>query len=445
MKKLKLVFCIATALLCMVLLLCACETDNGNTPTDTTPTSGFGTTTPEPETTAPAPELVTVIENGETEYALLRGQDVNDAQQKLFSQFFAELKQRTGCEIKFTEALERVEIDPDAKEILLGDTNRPESIALFDKLVAAGGNRFGISMTGTKLAVTGTSIYQTYLGLDYFFNNCVNSEGAVIVEQGFEYISDSSDVKNWTLDMLLEQGIKPSFVGTDELFKISPQKGFSVMQGGGTDGKYAYIALICKALTPEQGKIFKFDLETKELVKVSEGLLTAHTNDITYDSKNHRLVISRCTEEDGWRGVSFVDPDTLELIETIMIPTGFRAIDYLPTTNQYVLGINYSFVITDENFNTVSSFPCQDPQYTTQGCYSDEKYIYDVRYISKSDVHYIVIYTMDGQYIGTVPVYGFPNVEPENLFFYNGDFIMGCNKASRVYKLELVPENYWGE
>lgn len=448
MKNFKLIICIIAALLCFSLILCACKTEDGNASDDTTAPTALGTTSAEPETTVPAPTLVTLIDNGKTEYTLMRYQDVDAAQQRLFSQFFIELKKQTGCEMKFTEALEKLEIDPEAKEILLGNTNRPESIELLDKLNAAGGNRFGICMKGTKLAVTGTSIYQMYLGLEYFFNNFVKTEGesvSVVVEQNFEYISESSETDGWTLDELLEQGRSPAFITTDALFAIKPNKGYSVLQGGGTDGRYAYIALINKALTPEQGKIFKYDLETNELVKVSEPLLTAHTNDITYDSKNHRLVISRCTADDGYRGVSFVDPDTLELIENIEISTGFRAVDYLPTTNQYVLGVNYFFVITDENFNTIRTFQCQDPQYTTQGCYSDEKYIYDVRYLSKSDVHYIVVYTMDGTYVGTMPVYGPSNAEPENMFAYNGGLIMACNKTNRAYTLEIVPESYWGE
>lgn len=422
-------------------LLCACGANGGNISDTTTAQSGVDTSaSPETEST---PELVTIIENGATEYVLLRYQDVDAAQQNLFSQFFKQLIKLTECNMKFTEALEKAEIDAEAKEFLLGNTNRPESVELLQKLTDAGGNRFGISMKGTKLAITGTSVYQMYLGLEYFFANFVTADGAVVVEQGFEFISESSESNHWTLDMLLEQGKSPAFVTTDALFAIKPNKGYSVLQGGGTDGRYAYIALINKALTPQQGKIFKYDLETNELVKVSEPLLTAHTNDITYDSKNHRLVISRCTADDGYRGLSFVDPDTLELIETIEISVGFRAIDYLPTTNQYVLGVNYFFVITDENFNTISTFQCNDPQYTTQGCYSDEKYIYDVRYLSGSNVHYMVVHTMDGTYVGTMPIYGPPNAEPENMFAYNGGLILACNKTNRAYTLEVVPETYW--
>lgn len=441
MKNIKFICCIAAVLLCLG--LCACGAEGEHEHPDTGVLSDVDTTTAAPETTAPAPELVTIIENGATEYVLLRYQDIDAAQQNLFTQFFKQLIKLTECNIKFTEALEKAEIDAEAKEFLLGNTNRPESVELLQKLTDAGGNRFGISMKGTKLAITGTSVYQMYLGLEYFFANFVTADGAVVVEQGFEYISESSENNHWTLDMLLEQGKSPAFVTTDALFAIKPNKGYSVLQGGGTDGRYAYIALINKALTPEQGKIFKYDLETNELVKVSEPLLTAHTNDITYDSKNHRLVISRCTADDGYRGLSFVDPDTLELIETIEISVGFRAIDYLPTTNQYVLGVNYFFVITDENFNTISTFQCNDPQYTTQGCYSDEKYIYDVRYLSGSNVHYMVVHTMDGTYVGTMPIYGPPNAEPENMFAYNGGLILACNKTNRAYTLEVVPETYW--
>ena len=129
------------------MLLCACGANGGNISDTTTAQSGVDTSaSPETEST---PELVTIIENGETEYVLLRYQDVDAAQQNLFTQFFQQLIKLTGCNIKYTEALEKAEIDAQAKEFLLGNTNRPESIELRQKLTDAGGNRFGISMKGT--------------------------------------------------------------------------------------------------------------------------------------------------------------------------------------------------------------------------------------------------------------------------------------------------------
>ncbi len=441
MKLFKIITVFLLAVLCLALVSC----NGGDDPVDTTPAD----TTPVAQETTPAPAVMEILaQNGQTEYSVLRSEKANGGEVSLFSAFYTRLCQVTDCKFEFTEALERVQPDPAAFEILLGKTNRPESQALTDKLTAAGGTRFGISMSENKLAIIGTSTYQTYLGLDYLLNNFVTEgDGGVTleIEQGFEYISEDNGRNYFDVDTLIAMGKGMNYVYTDPLVKKLPaiKLGYSVMQGGGTDGKYAYLAVINKSVTPEHAVIYKYDLKTLELVKTSEPIPTCHTNDITYDSKNHRLVISRCTADDGYLGICIVDPDTLELKETITTSVVNRAVQYIPEKDQYLFASNWTLTLTDSEFNPVSSFVCKDPQYTTQGCYCDGKYTYDVRYVKNSKVHYVVIHKMDGTYIGTVPVTGLPAAEPENMFVYEGRFIMGCYKTNGLFEIELLPENWW--
>ena len=441
MKLLKILTVLLMAVLCLALASC----NGGDGPTDTTPAD----TTPVVEETTPAPAvMVTLAQNGQTEYSVIRSEKADGGEVSLFSAFYAQLCKVTDCEFEFSEALERVEPDGAAFEILLGKTNRPESQALLDKLTAAGGTRFGISMSENKLAIVGTSTYQTYLGLDYLLNNFVTeSEGGVTfeVEQGLEYISEDTEKAYFDVYTLAKNDMGMTYIYIQTLIKkLPPQKpGYSVMQGGGTDGKYAYIALINKSVTPEHSIIYKYDLATLELVKTSEPIPTCHTNDITYDSKNRRLIISRCTADDGYLGICIVDPDTLELKETVTTSVVNRAVHYIPEKDQYLFASNWTLTVTDSDFKPISSFVCKNPQYTTQGCYCDGKYTYDVRYVSKSSVHYVVIHAMSGTYMGTAPVVGLPASEPENMFVYDGRFIMGCNKTNSLYEIELLPEKWW--
>ncbi|MBQ9079509.1 MAG: hypothetical protein IJY27_00375 [Clostridia bacterium] len=444
MKLFKLILCML--LLCLCLAACGQGGDNGDGTTLADDASDVTTT--EAITTAPEPAvMIDIVADGKSDYVVARSEDVNGSEQQLFVKFYQELCKRTGVDFKYTELLNRAEIDTSAKEILLGNTNRAESVELLDKLNAAGGNRFGILLKGNKLAIAGTSTYQTYLGLDYLMTNFLTGDegsASLAIEEDFEYISESSENSGFDIDSLIESGKGIAFVMKEALFKVPSAGGYAVMQGGCTDGRYAYIGMLNKTKSPELAKIYKYDLETMKVVKVSDALDTSHTNDIAYDSKNHRLAISRCTGDENWCGISFVDPDTLELIENIRITVGHRAIEYLPSTNEYLLAANWSITRTDENFNVISSFNCSDPQYTSQGCYSDEKYVYDVRYVSGSNsLHYIVIHKLDGTYIGTVPVYGLANLEPEHMFRYNGRYMMGCYKSNTVYEMELVPENWW--
>ncbi len=439
MKILKIIVC----LLALGLFMVGCDSGN-HTPADTS-----GDTTPAPDTTpavtTPAPAVkVDIAVGGATEYKVIRSDKANEGETGLFVEFFNELNERTGAKFGIAESFDREEVDPAAYEILLGQTNRPESAALAEKLAAAGGSRYGISMTGNKLSVVATGTYQYYLALDHIITQLMSGTD-LSVEAGFEFISEDNGIDTFDLETLIAMDKGITFVNVKKLINKLPAKkpGYSVMQGGGTDGKYAYYALINKSVTPEHALIYKYDLETLELVKVSEPLPTAHSNDIAYDAKNNRLVISRCTADDGWLCLDIVDPETLELKETVTTAIANRAVDYIPETDQYILASNWTLTLTDSNFNRISSFNCSDPQYTSQGCCVYGKYLIDVRYVSKSDVHYNVIHTLDGKYICTAPVYGLSGAEPENMFIYDGRFIMGCNKTNSVYELEMLPEHFW--
>ena len=438
MKIFKIIVCLMALSLCMM----GCV-GGEDTPSDTTPPAPE--TTPVAEETTPAPAVnVDIAVGGNTEYKLIRSDRANEGEVRLYAAFFNQLKDKTGAKFGIAECFDRETFDPQAKEILLGNTNRTESAALIQKLTAAGGSRYGIVMSGNKLVIAGTGIYQSFLALDHLLTQLL--DGADLsLPADFEYISEDNGQSSFDVDTLITMNKGISFVNIGKLINKIPAKkpGFSVMQGGGTDGKYAYVGLINKSMSPEHALIYKYDLETMELVKVSEPLPTCHTNDITYDAKNHRLVISRCTADDGWVGLSFVNPDTLELIESKMTGVGNRAVDYIADKDQYVLASNWTLTITDAEFKPISSFTCNDPQYTSQGCYTDGKYIYDVRYVSGGSVHYNVIHTLDGKYICTAPVYGLSGAEPENMFVYNGRFIMGCNKTNSLYELQLLPENWW--
>ncbi len=114
--------------------------------------------------------------------------------------------------------------------------------------------------------------------------------------------------------------IKPkrvSFNGNTDLRSHVRQKynGYAVMQGGCTDGKYAYYLMV--KTKNQHGKVAKVDLVTKKVVKVSKVLDTWHGNGMTYDSRRHRLVVNACTILDN--GVSrkqeltFIDADTLKI------------------------------------------------------------------------------------------------------------------------------------
>ena len=432
---------ISTVLVSLTLVSC---NSVKNIPIETADTASIAAET-EITTTAPAP--LTVFENGKSEYKIVRSGKVNGIEQQLFLQFYQQMDARSGCKFSYIEdtiAYGKTP-DPTAKELLLGDTNRQESITLREKLTALGGNRFAILVGENKIAVVGTDAYQTYLGLDYLMSTFIqadeNGTPVMRMEMDFEYISENCEsTDRFDLQQLKESGRGFCFAMTERVIRVPTVEGCNTLQGGGTDGKYGYFALINTSTSPETAVISKYDLDTMELVMTSKVLPSGHSNDITYDSKNHRLAIS--SGLDNWCGTVYLDPDTLEIIDHKVAPISHRGIEYLPETDQYIIGTGYTIYTTDAELNPISYFNCQDPQYVTQGLTTDGKYVYDVRFSSYGGTHYIIIHDMQGNYMGSARLSGI-TYEPECLLIRNGEFYLGCNHANSVYHLELIPENWW--
>ena len=422
------------AIALLLLLLCSCSA-NGNV-AQTSPTDSITTQVPSVETTVP----VNVVVDGKSEFSILRSIDVSGAEQNLYLNFQLEMNNRTGCRFKYLECYEGQKTSDVAKEILLGNTPRAESAELLKLITDAGGDRFGIIVRGNKIAISGSGIYQTYCGLDYFMQEFIEeSEGGVnmTLEDGYTYISDVIANKSFTLDELLASGKGFSATMTEQVINVPCTLGYNNMQGGGTDGKHAYAGMIDQNATPEMGRIHKFDLETGELLMVSEPLPTNHTNDMTFDSKNGRLVVVAGAE------LSFVDPDTMQCTGTVASPIGYaRAIEYLPTTDEYILVSEQTFARLNGAFEVISSFVGSDNKYVSQGIFCDEKYNYDVRYADGGLVHAVVVYDMSGNHIGTGKLFGATG-EPENMFFYRGGYYIGSSRSSDFCRIDFMPDNWW--
>ncbi len=366
---------------------------------------------------------------------------------KLCIDFRKELEKRLSAKLNLKDdfMMPNQTIDPDAPEIIVGDTIREESIALNEKIAATGKNSYGIYVKGQKIAVGGTSPHLVYLALEYLLKNFIFEDASgnkqLKLEDGFEYI-ETAEYNYPTPSEVINSGRDFAFYTVEKIAKIPTTSGFTTVQGGGSDGKYAYYCVINKSTSPETAIIHKFDMSTWELVATSGTIESMHSNDIAYDSKNHRLVISCCSSSDNYRGLVFVDPDTLKSTGYIIAPTAGRAIDYIPEKNQYIIATNYSYFITNENFETIDVKPDGFPQLTTQGFCTDGEIIYDPRWDNKASHQTISVNTVDGKFIGAVPLYDIVG-EPESIFIDGDTFIMGCNNSNAVYRLVLTYTDWW--
>lgn len=445
------IFLLVLIIFLSVLPSCTQHSESESTTDDSSSAEALHTDAPtEPVTDAVTEEpksYITLNSSNFSKVRLVRSNDIGkySTDMELFSAFIKQMNSRLSTTFSFTSDIVAQNNSGDGILILVGNTEIALSVELKARLDSLGTNAYGIIARDNVIAIAATDTYFLYEALDHFMVNFISKDDSgnlqLKIEDGLEYIADK-DVDYPDPEEIINSGKEYAFFSIDKLTDVPTKGNFSVMQGGGSDGKYAYYAMINKSTTPETAMIYKYDMATWELVASSKSIPSAHTNDITYDSKNHRLVISYCSSTDGWKGLVFVNPDTLEFIEYIVAPTVSRGVTYLPEKNQYVFAANYTFCLTDENFNTISSFVCGYPQLTTQGFYCDGKYIYDPRWKSGAKYQTITIDTIDGNFIGAIELHGIDG-EPENIFRDGNSFVMGCNKSDAVFRLALAYKTWW--
>lgn len=216
-------------------------------------------------------------------------------------------------------------------------------------------------------------------------------------------------------------------------------------QGFATDGTYFY--LILKLDKDAGAVIVKTDLQGEEIA-CSQHLDLGHGNDMTYDSEHHRLVIvhgsSSANKENGnhnGRRLSFVDPDTLELLHTgaDILPADFAAgaIAYLPSENKFYLSRGGNLKNTFDCIRISGDYTVEgildgeraskgiekSATHSAQGMGTDGTYLYFPMSGKKDNI--IVVYTPEGQYVTT---FHFPTTaESESLVFVDGKMYLYFN------------------
>ena len=216
-----------------------------------------------------------------------------------------------------------------------------------------------------------------------------------------------------------------------------------IMQGGGTDGKYAYYNLVTRGdSATAMSYIHKVDLSTWQTVQVSKPLPMNHANDMAYDPKHNRLVVSHCDIYPD--RVSFVDPDTLELLETRTIPQKHYSLAYNANKGLYVAGKSrtYDLALLDDDFQPLRLLPGEDG-HVKQGLECDDEFIYFFQTGVRNN--WIFVFDWEGTFLRKIPV---PMVgESENLFVWDCGFIGAFNNkeddTADVYRMilkEKAPE-----
>lgn len=379
---------------------------------------------------------LTVVSEGSTEYSLTYPAKFSATRVELCNQFAQQLQKLTGA--SFT-----VQTDRD-------DAQAPQ-IIITEEALEAGDRRFVIRVDGENIHITGTGVYQTYLAMEYLLENYLSADGALTVPVDLDYTSpENQNLSGQDLQGLLESGRGAQFAPVKAKCLLSGITKYSTVQAVCTDGTYLYVAY-CRNVreertTPETAIVQKLDMEGNVLA-TSELLELNHANGISYDPTRQLLLVSCAKGVGNWyegKRLAYVDPETLELVEYKESDVYLRTVEYVPQLSCYVGAGDDNFYLLDENFQTISAFTDQDPQYSKQSLCCDGQYIYDVRFQERAATEEpMVIHSLDGTYMGTVPIVEMADNEPESMFILDGDFYLGCHLVRMLYRMELLPQIWW--
>ncbi len=216
-------------------------------------------------------------------------------------------------------------------------------------------------------------------------------------------------------------------IDCDTVFEMSTtDEKFLVLQGGGTDGEFAYAAQI----TYPEGlsRIIKIDPETWQVVKYGPEIKLDHANDITYNPRIDKLVVVH--NAPNYKRISFVDRETLDITETRELDYPIFSISYNQKRDCYIVGRSGTqhFAMTDENFNPIREYTAVHTRYTNQGVTTDDDFIYFVQ----SGVNCVMKYDFDGNFIEYIPLTD-KYFEPEHLYFIKGKLYIGFNTYFDYY------------
>lgn len=415
------------AALLIALALCACgkteEPVQTTAPADVTTTTTAATT---PE--APADAALYLVENGKTTYSVIRPDETSAAISTSAANLYQKIKAKTGVTMKLASDWYNTRTEnPDLSgpEILVGATNRPETAEVLASLPE---NSYAIVIRNEKLVIVGKTNALTELALYAFEEKILNNPDKC--REGY-LCFDEADNMTVTLDtpFSLAEMIKGGYRISVDSVKIAhtqKQGQYGIGQGSASDGTYVYFVL--RNSNDTGSVITKHRMDDGSFVAVSEVLKLGHGNDMTYDAKNHRLVVAHGQSEG--KILTLVNADTLALIRDINIPEGSGAITYSVAKDRYAISQGGSTLhILDSDFKWVASYRRSDKTgYTAQGMGSDEDFVY-FPMSGKSD-NVLVVYDWNGKYITTINV---PmSHESESMFWVGGKYYIAYNTSGEA-------------
>ncbi|MBO5220745.1 MAG: hypothetical protein J6C26_00340 [Clostridia bacterium] len=135
----------------------------------------------------PADDRTPIMENGSTQYRIVRGDNATDAEKAAASALCDAIRNKTGVSIEITTDLEVASLNlfRTDYEILVGQTNRDENPnpQYCD---------YGFIMPTTRICIYGGSQDALNAAIEKFISECVSEKGVFFPKNGFQYQGDYS-------------------------------------------------------------------------------------------------------------------------------------------------------------------------------------------------------------------------------------------------------------
>lgn len=275
--------------------------------------------------------------------------------------------------------------------------------------------KLGLQVNGVKAAFDNIKvIYDPSRVYSYMtvnkYQSLDNASNGLLVN-GMADFSILASTKDYTLTMKSTK--RAVLAKTDK---------YTIAQGCCSDGTYIY-GVIRKS--DNTGVIIrKHKLSDGSHVATSKELPLFHGNDLTYDSKNGRIICAPGQSQGNQ--LFFIDPNTLKVTGSVKLTTSAGAITYNRKYDRYAIsrgGKTLEFL--NSKFEVIASYTRTDKTgYTAQGMGSDDNYIYFP--MSKNDKqNIIVVYDWYGNYIRTIE--SDVTREAESMFWVNGRYYFAHN------------------
>ena len=120
-----------------------------------------------------------LVANGESEYVIIRPEKVSKELLDIMLDLHRFVQEKTGYDfdVESDWVRNKDEIDPNAKEILVGNTNRPETQEVIDSLEP---NSWAVVDKGNKIVICANNDSLLYVAIDWFLQNCVDAQNKTV-------------------------------------------------------------------------------------------------------------------------------------------------------------------------------------------------------------------------------------------------------------------------